>query len=70
MLLILSVSAATLMTILFSLMKNAGKKDEIAELMAGEDEGVEEAEPEEKVAGSGEVDRQPWERDADWWRNS
>lgn len=69
MLLILSVSAATLMTILFSLMKNAGKKDEIAELMAEGDQELEEDEAEGKVAGSGEGDRQPWERDADWWRN-
>lgn len=70
MLLILTVSVATLMTILFSLMKNAGKRDEIAELMADEDEEPDEERPEGKVAGGGEDERQPWERDADWWRSS
>ena len=69
MLLILAVSAGTLMTILFSLLKNAGKRDEIAELMAEE----EEAEPkprEGKVSGAEPGEAEPWEKDVDWWRKS
>lgn len=66
MLLILAISAGTLMTILFSMMKNAGKKDEIAELMADED--LEEDLPKGKFAGGEDEESQPWERDGDWWR--
>jgi hypothetical protein len=69
MLLILAVSAATLMTILFSLLKNAGKKDEIAELMAEEEELEPEA-PKGKVTGGDNADAAPWEKDADWWQKS
>lgn len=71
MLLILAVSAATLLTILFSLMKNAGKKDELAELMAeGDDEDADPETPEGKMAGGEEGGGDPWERDADWWQKS
>lgn len=67
MLLILAVSAATLMTILFSMMKNAGKKDEIAELMA-ESEEESRDEPKGEYVGGDDEENQPWEREADWWR--
>ena len=67
MLLILAISAGTLMTILYSMMKNAGKKDEIAELMA-ESEEEERDEPKGEYAGGEEDEAQPWERDGDWWR--
>ena len=70
MLVILAVSAATLMTILFSLLKNAGKKDEIAELMAEEEEEAAEENPKGKVAGSEEDYSEPWEKGADWWKKS
>lgn len=70
MLVILVVAGATLMTILFSLMRNAGKKDELAELL---DEGKEDS-PKgsrgEPAGGerAGEETRQPWEKDSDWWK--
>ena len=70
MLVILAISAGTLLTILFSLLKNAGKKDEIAELMAEEEEKEEATDPEGKVAGGEPDQREPWERDADWWQKS
>jgi len=69
MLLILAISAATLMTILFSLMKNAGKKDELAELLAEEEKEEKPREkPKGEYAGGDEDDAQPWEREPDWWQ--
>ncbi|MDG2400828.1 MAG: hypothetical protein P8M04_09670 [Akkermansiaceae bacterium] len=60
MLLVLLIAAATVMTILFSVMRNAGKQDDLAELLKDDEPSTEvESEP----AG------QPWERDADWWRD-
>lgn len=68
MLLILAISAATLMTILFSLMKNAGKKDELAELLAEEEKDESGEDPKGEYAGGEEDEAQPWERDPDWWQ--
>ena len=68
MLLILAISAATLTTILYSLMKNAGKRDELAELMAEQDESEPQEKPKGEYAGAEDEESQPWEREADWWR--
>lgn len=68
MLVILGLSGVTLMTILLSLFRNAGKKDELEELLAEEPEPEDEPEP-EIVGGDGE-EKQPWEKDADWWQKS
>lgn len=65
MLVVLLVAAATVMTILFSMMRNAGKKDELAELM---EEEMPASEPESELAGPDEEPGQPWEKDADWWQ--
>jgi len=70
MLVILAISAGTLMTILFSLMRNAGKKDEIAELLAEEEKEKEKEDekPKGEYAGGEDDDSQPWEKEADWWQ--
>lgn len=65
MLLVLLVAAATVMTILFSMMRNAGKQDDLAELMEDEEPSIE---LESAPAGPDEESGQPWEKDADWWR--
>lgn len=72
MLVILAIAGTTLTTILYSLMKNAGKKDELEDLLA--DESEEEGEGwegwegwEEPVKGE-DKPRQPWEKDGDWWK--
>ncbi len=66
MLLVLLIAAGTLTTILVSLMRNAGRKDELAELLKDEETSTElEIEP----AGPEEESGQPWEKDADWWRD-
>ena len=65
MLVILVIAATTLLTILYSLVKNAGKKDELEELLA-EDEDV--FEDREEPANGKDEPRQPWEKDGDWWK--
>jgi len=65
MLIVLLVAAGTVMTILFSMMRNAGKKDELAELLKEEETTPE---PEGEPAGPDEEPSQPWEKQADWWR--
>ncbi len=66
MLLVLLIAAGTLTTILFSMMRNAGKEDELADLLKDDEAptGLE-SEP----AGPDEESSQPWEKDADWWRD-
>ena len=66
MLLVLLIAAGTLTTILFSMMRNAGKKDELADLLKADEAptGLE-SEP----AGPNEESSQPWEKEADWWRD-
>ncbi len=66
MLVILAIAGATLMTIFFSLLRNAGKKDELEELLREEPEVSDD--PEAEPAGGEPESRQPWEKDADWWR--
>lgn len=66
MLLVLLISAGTLATILFSMMRNAGKKDELADLLKDDEAS---SEPEIEPVGPDEESGQlPWEKDADWWR--
>ncbi len=65
MLVVLLIAAGTVTTILFSMMRNAGKKDELAGLLENEEPGQE---PEGEPAGPDEEPGQPWEKDADWWR--
>jgi hypothetical protein len=68
MLVILLVAGATLMTLLYSLWKNAGKKDDLEDFLA--DDGKDGDEPEsEPASGEPETRRQPWEKDADWWQD-
>lgn len=66
MLVIFGISGITLLTILCSLMRNAGKKDELAELMAEEPDF--EDEPETEPVGGEAEEKQPWEKEADWWK--
>lgn len=62
---ILTLAGATVATIFFSLMRNAGKKDELEELLT-------EKEP---VYPDGKKTKKPgnrplgWEKDADWWKS-
>ena len=68
LLVILAIAGATLATLLYSLWKNAGKKDELEELLA--DEGADEDKFNKKGApagGDGEMS-EPWEKAADWWK--
>ena len=66
MLFVLLISAATLLTILFSMMRNAGRKDELADLLKDDEASTE---PEIEPVGPDEESGQlPWEKDADWWR--
>ena len=63
MLVILTLAFGTLLTIFYSLKKNAGKTDELEELMAEIDEP--------RKAPSGNSRSGPaWEKDADWWKQS
>ena len=69
LLVISAVAGATLMTILFSMMKNAGRRDELGELLEEEKESGEG--PREEPAGGeigGNDSRQPWEKDSEWWK--
>ena len=66
MLFVLLISAGTLLTILFSMMRNAGRKDELADLLKDDEAS---SEPEiEPVGPDEELGQLPWEKDADWWR--
>ena len=66
MLIVLLISAGTLLTILFSMMRNAGRKDELADLLKDDEASTE---PEiEPVGPDEEAGQLPWEKDADWWR--
>ena len=66
MLFVLLISAGTLLTILFSMMRNAGRKDELADLLKDDEASTE---PEiEPVGPDEELGQLPWEKDADWWR--
>ena len=66
MLFVLLISAGTLLTILFSMMRNAGRKDELADLLKDDEASTE---PEiEPVGPDEETGQLPWEKDADWWR--
>ena len=66
MLFVLLISAGTLVTILFSMMRNAGRKDELADLLKDDEAS---SEPEiEPVGPDEELGQLPWEKDADWWR--
>ena len=66
MLFVLLISAGTLVTILFSMMRNAGRKDELADLLKDDEASTElEIEPVDPDEESGQL---PWEKDADWWR--
>lgn len=70
LLVILVLAGATLMTILVSMAKNAGKRDELAELME-EDEEEAPKDPRGEPAGGDKADednRQAWEKDSDWWK--
>ena len=63
---VLLISAGTLATILFSMMRNAGRKDELADLLKDDEASTE---PEIEPVGPDEESGQlPWEKDADWWR--
>ena len=69
MLAILVLAGATLMTILFSLIRNAGKEDDLSELLGKEEGIVEPPEPpKRKLIGDESDSRQPWEKDSDWWK--
>lgn len=69
MLAILVLAGATLMTILFSLIRNAGKEDDLSELLGKEEGIVEPPEPpKRKLIGDEPDSRQPWEKDSDWWK--
>ena len=61
MLVILALAFGTLLTIFYSLKKNAGKTDELEELLAEIDE------PKKAPPGEPASDR-TWEKDADWWK--
>ncbi len=63
LLVILVIAAVTLMTILYSLFKNAGKRDELEELLADDEE-----DRKEELAGGETETREPWEKDSDWWK--
>lgn len=66
MLFVLLISAGALVTILFSMMRNAGRKDELADLLKDDEASTE---PEiEPVGPDKESGQLPWEKDADWWR--
>lgn len=66
MLFVLLISAGALVTILFSMMRNAGRKDELADLLKDDEAS---SEPEiEPVGPDEELGQLPWEKDADWWR--
>jgi|TARA_B100001093_G_scaffold215215_1_gene206490 hypothetical protein len=66
MLFVLVISAGSLATILFSMMRNAGRKDELAGLLKDDEASTE---PEIEPVGPDEESGQlPWEKDADWWR--
>ena len=66
MLFVLLISAGTLLTILFSMMRNAGRKDELADLLKDDEAPTD---PEIEPVGPDEESGQlPWEKDADWWR--
>ena len=65
MLVVLLIAACTVTTILFSMMRNAGRKDDLAELLEDEEPGQQ---PKGKPAGPDKEPGQPWEKDADWWR--
>jgi hypothetical protein len=66
MLFVLLISAGALVTILFSMMRNAGRKDELADLLKDDEASTE---PEIEPVGPDEESGQlPWEKDADWWR--
>ena len=67
MLVIFALAGASLMTILFSLVRNAGQKDELAELMAEEVDDSS-RKPSGELAGHSDGEAQPWEQDADWWK--
>jgi len=63
LLVILAVGGGTLMTILYSLLKNAGNRDELEELLKEDDE-----KPIGETAGGDEEAGQPWEKESDWWK--
>lgn len=65
MLVILAIAGATLLTILYSLLKNAGKKDELEELLADEEPAFE---GQEGPAKGQDKPSQPWEKEGDWWK--
>ena len=66
MLLVLVISAASLATILFPMMRNAGKKDELADLLKDDEPSTDsETQP---VGPHEESGKSPWEKDPDWWR--
>ena len=66
MLFVLLISAGALVTILFSMMRNAGRKDELADLLKDDEASTE---PEIEPVGPDEESGQlQWEKDADWWR--
>lgn len=56
------------MTIFYSLFKNAGKRDELEELL-DDKEDKEEPDLKEELAGGEAETREPWEKDSDWWRD-
>ena len=68
MLAILAIAGGTLMTILYSMMRNAGKKDELAELLEEEQGPPQSGDREEEKLGGDEKIRQPWEKDSEWWK--
>ena len=66
MLLVLVISAGSLATILFPMMRNAGREDELADLLKDDEAPTEsETEPAGPDEESGKL---PWEKDPDWWR--
>jgi len=64
LLIILAIAFGVVLSILVCLAKNAGKKDELAELLEDRDKAKPSASP-NKIDKKGEGD---WEKDADWWK--
>ncbi len=69
MLVILAFAAGALMTILISMIRNAGKRDELEELMREEDDEEPTGET-TSAKGSKDKDRKDWEKDGDWWKGT
>ncbi len=67
LLVILVLAGVALFAILNSMMRNAGRRDEIAELM---DEGRDGSQNKAEKCRGEDLKGKAWERDGDWWRES